>query len=140
MRVVLDTNVLVSGMIRPTGVPGQVLNCVRNRRLIPIFSEATLAEFVAVIRRPRLTRRYHLTAEDVQTVTGLLLRRCEMVTPTAEPAICRDPKDDRFLAVALASGADAIVSGDEDLLALHPFQGIQIITPREALEELGSLE
>ena len=59
-----------------------------------------------------------------------LLREAELVSATETITICRDPKDNKFLDLAVAGKADYIVSGDMDLLVLHPFQGIQILSPR----------
>jgi putative PIN family toxin of toxin-antitoxin system len=65
------------------------------------------------------------------TVVDLLLLRGELVEPIERTAVCRDPKDDIFLSVALAGRADALVTGDSDLLSLGPFRGIPILTPAE---------
>ena len=68
---------------------------------------------------------------DPRTVVDLMLLRGEAVEPRIELKACRDPKDDKFLDVAVEGRADALVSGDQDLLILHPFQGIPIIEPAE---------
>jgi len=74
--------------------------------------------------------------EDIQTVVGLILLRGEAVTPQERITACRDPRDDKFLEVAVAGQADVIVSGDEDLLVLHPFAGIPIVPPAAFLRML----
>ena len=74
--------------------------------------------------------------QDIQTVVGLLLVRGEGVTPAERVTACRDPKDDKFLEIAVAGEADVIVSGDQDLLVLHPFAGIPIVPPNAFLRML----
>ena len=74
-----------------------------------------------------------MRSRDPQTVVDLIVLRGEAVNPRRQWTVCRDPKDDKFLDVAVAGHADALVSGDEDLLVLHPFQGIPIVQPAEFL-------
>ena len=115
----------------------------RKRRIQPrgslrtdcgfLYSEATLEEVVDVLARPRLRRRFPLRGRDPQTVIELILLRGEAVEPRRRWTVCRDPKDDKFLDVAVEGHADALVSGDEDLLVLHPFQGIPIVQPARFL-------
>lgn len=78
-----------------------------------------------------------MSAENINTVIGLILLRGEPVTPTEKIRACRDPKDDKFLEVAVAGDADLIISGDEDLSVLNPFRGIPIMQPAAFLQTLG---
>jgi uncharacterized protein len=136
MRAVVDTNVLVRAVIRPHGTVGPVLLRLRQGEYTLLTSRPLLAELVDVLNRPRIREKYGVTDRDIQTVVGLLLLRGEGVNPTERIAACRDPRDDKFLEVAVAGEADVIVSGDEDLLALHPFAGIPIVPPGEFLRML----
>ncbi len=77
-----------------------------------------------------------MTADDVEALLALILLRAELVTPDRTIVVCRDPKDDKFLEIAIAGSADVIVSGDKDLLALHPFEGTPIVAPAEFLIRL----
>jgi putative PIN family toxin of toxin-antitoxin system len=129
MRVVLDTNVLVSAVIRPLGSMGRLLQRLRAGDFIFLYSEATIQEIADVLGRPQLRQKYGLQDEDVQTVLALLLLRGEAVTPTERLQICRDPRDDKFLEAAVAGHADALVTGDADLLVLGVIDGIPILTP-----------
>jgi putative PIN family toxin of toxin-antitoxin system len=95
-----------------------------------------LEELVDVLNRPRIRHKYGLTEEDIQTLLGLILLRGEAVMPEQQITACRDPRDDKFLEVAVAGEADLIVSGDQDLLVLHPFGAIPILSPAEFLEIL----
>jgi putative PIN family toxin of toxin-antitoxin system len=81
-----------------------------------------------------------LTDQDIQTVVGLVLLRGEAVMVTEQIVACRDPKDDKFLEVAATGKADVVVSGDEDLLTLHPFAGIPIVVPSAFLRMLDREE
>jgi putative PIN family toxin of toxin-antitoxin system len=138
MRAVVDTNILVRAIIKPDGTVGPVLHQLRLGRYTILYARVLLAELVDVLNRPRIRHKYHLSDDDIKTVLGLVLLRGEPVTPQRTIAVCRDPKDDKFLEVAIAGKADAIVSGDDDLLALNPFEGIPIITPRAFLRLLAT--
>jgi putative PIN family toxin of toxin-antitoxin system len=137
MRAVVDTNILVRAIIRPRGTVGPVLLRLRQGDYTLLYSRALLEELVDVLNRPRIREKYDLTGQDIQTVLGLILLRGEAVTATEPIAACRDPKDDKFLEVAVAGKADAIVSGDEDLLTLHPYVGIPIVPPHAFLRMLA---
>ncbi len=138
MRVVMDTNILVSALIRPQGRVGAVLHRLRQGDYTLLYDQATLEELVDVLSRPRIQEKYGLTEADVKTLLALILLRGEGVEVHSTPAVCRDPRDDKFLALGVAGDADAIVSGDADLLVLHPFEGIPILSPRAFLELLDA--
>jgi putative PIN family toxin of toxin-antitoxin system len=136
MRVVVDTNILISAVIKPTSAVGPVLIALRNGRYTILYAQPLLTELVDVINRPRIRNKYGLTDEDIRTVIALILLRGEAVVPQEKITACRDPKDDKFLEVAVAGDADLIVSGDDDLLVLNPFRDIAIVTPRAFLQML----
>jgi putative PIN family toxin of toxin-antitoxin system len=136
MRAIIDTNILVRALIMPHGSVGPVLQHLRQGDYIMLYAPSLLAELVDVLSRPRIRTRYGLSDEDIKTVLRLILLRSEAVTPTRTITACRDPKDNKFLEVAVAGQAEVIVSGDEDLLVLHPFEGIPIISPAEFLKLL----
>ena len=137
MRAVLDTNVLVGALIKPTGSVGAVLDALRDGRYVALFSEATLEELVDVLARPRLREKYGIADDVVETMLRLMLLRGEEVRPQVPLSVCRDPKDDKFLEVALEGQADVLVTGDEDLLVLDPFGGVSIVSPGGFLARLG---
>lgn len=137
MRVVVDTNILVRALIQPTGSVGPVLRRLRDGAYTLLYSESLLEELVDVLNRPHLRGKYHLDEEDIKTLLALILFRGVEVEPNAQVRACRDPRDDQFLEVAAAGEADVIVSGDEDLLTLHPWRGIPIVTPARFLEILA---
>ena len=136
MRAVIDTNILIRAAIKPLGMVGPVLSQLRDKRYAILYSESLLAELVDVLNRPRIRDKYDLSDDDIKTILGLILLRGEAVTPQGEISVCPDPKDDKVLEAAVAGEANAIASGDEDLLILYPFKGIPIITPNAFLEML----
>jgi uncharacterized protein len=136
MRAVIDTGVLVSALIRRQGTPGDVLRALRDGRFTVIFSVELLVELVDVLGREPFRSKYHLQPDDISVLINLIRLRGELATPRREVTACRDPKDDKFLETALAGEADCIVSGDSDLLALTPFEGIPILRPAEFLARL----
>jgi len=138
MRVVIDTNILVRALIRPRGSVGPLLLRLRSGHFTLLYTQSLLEELVDVLSRPHLRNKYGVTEDDVKTVVALLLLRGEAVSVSQSLTVCRDPKDDKFLETAMAGRADVIVSGDEDLLVLDPFEGIPIVSPAEFLRSLDA--
>ena len=129
-RIVIDTNVLVSRLLLPRSLPADAgQKAMRAGRLL--VSEATMEEIVNVLSRPRLDRYVSLT--NRRQFIRLLGRKVTMVPIIQVVRECRDPKDDKFLELALNGRADLIITGDADLLVLNPWRGIEIVTPREYL-------
>lgn len=127
-RWVLDTNALISRLLLPTGVAARAVDHALARGVV-LVSEETMNELAEVISRPKFDR-YLSVAERVQFLR-LFGGVARMVNITHRVAACRDPKDDKFLHVALNGEAEAIVTGDRDLLALNPFHGISILSPAD---------
>jgi putative PIN family toxin of toxin-antitoxin system len=138
MRAVVDTSILVRAVIRPTGSVGPVLMHLRQGDYTLLYAQPLLEELVDVLNRPRIRDKYRLSDQDIQAVVGLILLRGEAALPQERIAACRDPRDDKFQEVAVAGEADVIVSGDDDLLVLHPFAGIPIISPAAFLRMLAA--
>ena len=113
---------LVSALIRSQGATGGVLRALRDGRLTILYSTPILIEVIDVLGRSPFRAKYHIQPEDITDLVNLIRLRGELVTPQRQVSDCRDPKDNKFLEVALAGGAETIVSGDEDLLILHPFE------------------
>lgn len=136
MRIVLDTNILISGVIRPHGRVGSVLQRLRDGALTLLYDERTLSELMDVLNRPKIRNKYDLSQQDIETVLSLLLLRGEAVECRDPIADYRDPKDNKFLEVAFYGRADFIVSGGKDLHVLNPFRSIPIINPADFLIQL----
>ena len=132
LRVTFDTNVIVSAALFSRSRPRQVVAYVTARGTI-LISFAVLDELEAVMRRPRFDR--YAAAEERINFLDDLIERAEPVEITHHITACRDPKDDKFLELAVSGNASHIISGDGDLLALHPFRGVSILTPAAFLAE-----
>jgi putative PIN family toxin of toxin-antitoxin system len=117
LRVVLDTNVLVSGLAYPASVPGRIVGAWRQGGLDVVLSRYILDETARVL--PRLSR-IQLSASDIRDLTESLMFLADIVEPAAgHEAALRDPADQPVLATLLASQADYLVTGDKDLLVLE---------------------
>ena len=136
MRVVVDTDILVSGLIRSSGTIGDILHALRDGRFIAIYSTPMMVEVIDVLGRPKIQTKYHVKPDDITALINLIRLRGELVIPKQTVTVCRDPKDNKFLEAALAGTADAIVTGDDDLLVLNPFDGVDIFRPAELLARL----
>lgn len=125
MRIVLDTNVLVSAALKDRSPPALAVH-LAARRGVPLKSEATERQLFDVLARP-----YFLTLVSPDTRAWLrsVMAAAELVAIVERVAACRDPTDDKFLELAVNGHADLIVSGDNDLLVLDPFRGMPILTP-----------
>jgi putative PIN family toxin of toxin-antitoxin system len=101
-----------------------------------LLSFSVLAELYDVLGRKQF-RRY-ISEEEIRRFLAALTHEAEWVGINAQIVACRDPKDDKFLELAVSGQAEYIVTGDADLIALHPFRTIQILTPSAFLEVLNS--
>jgi putative PIN family toxin of toxin-antitoxin system len=126
MRVVVDTNVLVSAALKQKSMPGMTALPGRAPRRPAQISLATEQQLFEVVARPRLAS---LIDPETQAWLRKLMAAAELVTITERIVACRDPTDDKFLELGVNGHADLIVSGDGDLLALNPFRDIPIVTP-----------
>ena len=129
-RIVVDTNVLVSRLILPRSSPA---HAVRKAELdaILLISDATMYELADVLARAKFDR--YVSIEDRKSFLRRLSYFAEFVPIIQLVHECRDPKDDKFLEVALNGRADVIVTGDADLLALNPWREIAILSPADYL-------
>lgn len=134
MRLVLDTNIVTSGLLW-RGTSYQLLTHIKETRSLQLVSSpALLDELADVIMRKQFVKRLALIEQSSAQVFADYLQVVELVEPMSIPPTSRDPDDDAVLACALAAHADLIVSGDDDLLILSTFEGIPIVTPAVALQ------
>lgn len=129
-RLVLDTNVVLSGLLFPGSTPNRALLKAQSNEVLA--SDVTLLELIEVISRARFDR--YIDLDIRQRLVAEFAYACETIEIVAPIRACRDPRDDKFLDVAVHGRADLIVTGDADLLVLHPFRGIAILTPAQYLE------
>ena len=131
LRFVFDTNAVVSALLLKQSVSRQAFDRALKEGKI-IISAATVAELNEVLKRKKF-EKYVTEEERIQFLTALV-REARLVEVVETVTVCRDPKDDKFLELAISGNAVCIVSGDKDLLDLHPFRNISIIPPREFLD------
>lgn len=138
MKAVVDTNLLVSGLLWGN-LPGRLIQAVADGRVRLYLSESLLTELGEVLNRDKFAARLALKQFTPATALAKVrtVARIVPVVPIRAPAGLRDPDDLHVLACAVTAGADAIVTGDKDLLALAEFEGIPILNVRTALEKLG---
>lgn len=124
--IVIDTGVLVSAAIRPQSVPALALERALLHYEVCV-SPATFAELQDVLRRSKFDR--YASPEARQAFVEGLLQHVRMVEVTQLVSDCSDPKDDKFLALALAVNAEMIVASDPHLTQMHPWRAIPILPP-----------
>jgi putative PIN family toxin of toxin-antitoxin system len=117
---------LVSALLAPASKPRLALDCARQQGAL-LVSYAVLCELSEVLHRKRF-RRY-IDEDDIRRFLWALTREAEWIDDDLSLTVCRDPKDDKFLSLAVSGQATHIITGDKDLLELHLFQGIQILSP-----------
>lgn len=138
MRVVLDTNVLIAGLLW-RAAPHALLEQVRRGSLGLISSPLLLAELAEVLGRAKFDAILQRSKTEREQTLAEVRRLAEVIAPPPLAApVCRDPDDDEVLALAIAARADFIVSGDHDLLVLQQFSGIPILSPAQAVALLGA--
>lgn len=134
MRLVTDTNVVVSGLLW-LGNPGRLLEAAANGRVTLYTSPALVAELTATLGAAKLAQRIERSGLTQEELLARYLNVAIVVQPSAVPRIVpNDPDDDQVIACAMAANADYVVSGDSDLLKLGEHQGIRIVKAVEMVE------
>ncbi len=127
---VADTNVVVSAIVSPHSVPATALESIRKQYKI-LASFETLAELHEVVVREKFSK---VPLADREALFTEYMEAVEIIRPTILIQACRHPKDDKFLSLAVSGDARLILTGDNDLLVLHPFRGIDILTAKQYLD------
>jgi len=131
VKVVLDTNVLISGIFF-AGPPGRILDAWSDNRVQVAASPEILEEYCRVVEE--LGRKYPQV--QAQPILDVLITTCEIcLANPLEEQVCSDPNDDMFLACAIATGIDTVVSGDKGLLAVSGFRGVQVVKPKAFVDK-----
>ena len=124
-RIVIDTNVIISALIFESSSSMNAFTLAKSRGTI-LISNDVLSEMINVLSRSKFDR--YITSEIREDFLASLMLEAEIVPITEKITACRDPKENKFLELAISGYADYLLTGDQDLLVLHPFRNLQIIT------------
>ena len=138
MRLVIDTNVLLSALLFPDGSLTWLRNAWKSAKIRPLTSQETVIELIRTLSYPK----FNLTTNEQQSLLADYLTWCEPVTTSKQPIVpkCRDPNDRCFLELALVGNACALITGDRDLLSLTSDFSIPILTPADLKVPLNVAE
>ena len=137
VRAVLDTNVIISGLLSEHSPPRWLVDAWLDGRYILVTSLYQVEELSHVLTYPRVAGRVRLSDAEVNLILAALLSQSQVVPGVLQlPGVTRDPKDDPLVACAVEGAAEYLVSGDKDLLDLGKHGEIQVVTPREFAEIL----
>lgn len=131
-RVVFDTNLIVSAVLLAGSVSRQAFDKALEDCKV-LISVSLLFEIIEVLSREKFNK-YVTEAERMRFLVGFL-KVAEMVEITETIEVCRDTKDDKLLELSVSGDADFLITGDNDLLVLNPFRGVEILNPREFLDK-----
>jgi uncharacterized protein len=134
-RLILDTNLLVSRALTPRSVTANSVRTILNLGRL-LVSQATMDEFAAVLAR--IQSKGFITPEEAIALIRAYKECVEWVPILERITACRDPKDDKFLELAVNGKADYLITGDQDLLVLHPFRDTQILTAKAFVDLFSS--
>lgn len=129
-KIIIDTNIVVSALLFRSSVPDQAVRLASSHGIV-LFSESTLAELEKVLSRQKFNK--YLSPEKRIVVLQNLQKISQVIEVFSKIELCRDPKDNKFLELALDGQADYLITGDQDLLTLNPFHKTEIITPAQFL-------
>ncbi len=137
-RLVVDTNVFVSGLISESGSPGRILQGIRDKRLIHLVSDSIVEEYLRVLNYPRIRKFKQITDAFIADIAAYLVYQTQRIEIVSKIALSHDPDDNVFLETAVDGRADLLVTGDKaDLLSLRAVEGIPIVSASEAVIRLG---
>ena len=131
LRGVFDNNALVSAVLL-SGIPRRAFDKLLNNGTV-LVSVPVLLELADVLNREKFDK--YVTHDERMRFIVSFLKVAEMIEISETITVCRDPKDDKLLELAISGSASFLVTGDKDLLVLNPFRGVKIISPREFLEK-----
>jgi putative PIN family toxin of toxin-antitoxin system len=137
-RLVIDTNVFVSGLISGASSPAQILKAIQQKKVIHLVSDPIVEEYLRVLDYPQIRKFKKITDEFVADIAAYLVYQTERVELSSKIRLSPDPDDNVFLETAVDGKADWLVTNDKaDLLALRAVQEIPIVSAREVVVRLG---
>jgi putative PIN family toxin of toxin-antitoxin system len=136
-RLVIDTNIIVSGLITTGTPPASILNAVKEQKIVLLVSDEVVGEYLRVLEYPHIRKYKKITDEAIGHLTALFINEAERIEVLSEIIESPDPDDNKFLSLAVEGKADLLITGDKaDLLSLKEIKGIKIVTARKAIETL----
>ncbi|MFI5304884.1 MAG: putative toxin-antitoxin system toxin component, PIN family [Nitrospiria bacterium] len=134
-RLVLDTNVFVSGIISAEGPPAVILNAIHLRKAILLVSDPITLEYLRVLNYPNIRKYKKITDETIRDIASFLINQTERIELISSIQKSPNPDDDMFLITAVDGNADLLITGDKtDLVSLKTIETISIVSPRESLK------
>jgi putative PIN family toxin of toxin-antitoxin system len=140
IRIVLDTNLFVSALLKSGSNPDRIINLVRDEKVLLLMSDSISDEISRVLAYPKIRKRLTASDEEVK-IFMQLLSVVAIITPGTLnlPPLDADPDDTKYLVCAVEGRADFIVSGDHHLTDLVMYRGIRIVTPADFIQILSTL-
>jgi putative PIN family toxin of toxin-antitoxin system len=136
-RIVIDTNVFISGLISGVGSPAQILRAIQHGKVIHVVSDPIVEEYLRVLDYSHIRKFKKITDEFIAGIAAYLVYQAHRVEVVSSIKLSRDPDDDVFLETAVDGKADLLVSNDKaHLLSLKELRGIPIVSAREAVARL----
>jgi putative PIN family toxin of toxin-antitoxin system len=127
MKVVLDTNVLISGLINPIGPPAQILNLMLNKKLLLLYDNRILKEYIEVLNR----KKFNFKKEWINPIIDFIKMECELVPSEPIKIDFKDIDDQKFYETALSGNADYLITGNTKHFPVHKI----VITPADFLNK-----
>jgi uncharacterized protein len=136
-RLVIDTNVFVSGLISGAGSPAQILKAIQQRRVSHLVSDPIVEEYLRVLDYPQIRKFKKITDEFVADIAAYLVYQTERIELESNIKLSPDPDDNVFLETAVDGRADLLITNDKaDLLSLGKVEGVPIVSAKEAVSRL----
>lgn len=129
VKVVIDTNVLISGLLKTSVTCRRIIHKLSNKEFSLIVSKEILEEFIEVMGRPKF--HHIIMKETAERLIEVIRTQASIVHPRQKLTICRDPEDNKFLEAASEGKADFLITGGEDLLSLESLHKTRILSPSE---------
>lgn len=134
-KVVIDTNVIISGLIKEESTPGKILKAWKNNKFILLLSPPIFEEISRIIKHPKIINYHKLNEEEIEDFLLNLYSASHETEGKIELNVVEDPDDNIFVACAVEGNADCVVTGDKIFLKLKEYEGIKIITPSQFLKK-----
>jgi putative PIN family toxin of toxin-antitoxin system len=138
LRALPDTNQLVSSLLSTRGLQRQLIDAWRGRAFVLMLVPGQVEEVAEVLSRPKIAKKYRIAPGDRDAFLQLLSAEAVPLPHEPAPGVCRDPDDDYLLGCAAAGGADYLVTGDDDLLAVRQYRDVAIVDARTFLAVLSA--